>query len=84
MVTFHTCLVGEHNYNGKIEKRIWYIKESLDKSSQNERLYILQWETISTETANSVNGLPLASGNIVRNYENMDLLNTEQIKFGTK
>ena len=42
MVTFDTCPVGGHNYNGKVERRIRHIWESLDKSCQNGRLSILQ------------------------------------------
>ena len=32
MVTFDTCPVGGHNYNGKVERRILHIRESLEKS----------------------------------------------------
>ena len=35
MVTFDTCPVGGHNYNGKVERRIRHIKESQHKSCQN-------------------------------------------------
>ena len=42
MVTFNTCPVGGHNYNGKVERRIRDIRESLDRGCQNERLSILQ------------------------------------------
>ena len=71
MVTFDTCHVGGHNYNGKVEK-----------SCQSERLFILQWETVSCEIANAVNDLPLALGNIVSNYENTDLLTPNRLKLG--
>ena len=83
MVTFDTCPVGGHNYNGKVERRIRHIRESLDKSCQNGRPSILQWETVSSEIANAINDLPLALGNIVSDYENMDL-NTKQTKAGKK
>ena len=42
MVTFDTCPVSGHSYNGKVERRILHIRESLDKSCQNERSSILQ------------------------------------------
>ena len=82
MVFFDTCPVGGHNYNGKVERRIRHIRESLDKSCQNERLSILQWETVSSEIANAINDLPLALGNIVSDYENMDLLTPNRLKLG--
>ena len=41
MVNFDMCLVGGHNYNGKVERRTSQIKESLEKNIQNERLPIL-------------------------------------------
>ena len=80
MVSFDTCPVGGHNYNGKVERRIRHIRESLDKSCQNERLSILQWETVSS--ANTINDLPLALGNIVSDYENTDLLTPNRLKLG--
>ena len=82
MVTFDICHVGGHNYNGKVERRIQHIRESLDKSCQNERLSILQWETVSSEIANAINDLPLDLGNIVSDYENMDLLTPNRLKLG--
>ena len=82
MVTFDTCPVGGHNYNGKVERRIQHIRESLDKSCQNERLSVLQWETVSCEIANAVNNLPLALGNIVSNYQNTDFLTANKLKLG--
>ena len=82
MVTFDTCPAGGSNYNGKVERRIRHIRESLDKSCQNERLSILQWETVSSELSNAINDLPLALGNIVSDYENMDLLTRNRLKLG--
>ena len=35
---------------------------------------VLKWETISAEVSNAVNDLPLALGNIVSDFENMDLI----------
>ena len=52
------------------------IKESPEESYQNENLSILQLETVSFEIMILENNLLLAlgMGNIVSNYENMDLL----------
>ena len=82
MVEFDTCPVGGHNINRKVERRIRHIKESLEKNVQNERLSIIQWETISAEVANAISDLPLALGNIVSDYENMDLITPNGLHLG--
>ena len=82
LVEFDTCPVGGHNVNGKVERRIRHIKESLEKNVQNERLSIIQWETVSAEVANAINDLPLALGNIVSDYENMDLITPNRLRLG--
>ena len=79
---FDTCPLGGHNYNSKVERRVRHIKESLDKSCQNERLSIFQWETVSSEVTNAVNDLPLALGNIVSDNKNMDLLTPNKLMLG--
>ena len=81
LVEFDTCAVGGHNVNGKVE-RTRHIKESLEKNVQNERLSIIQWETVSAEIANAINDLPLALGNIVSDYENMDLITPNRLRLG--
>ena len=82
MVDFATCPVGGHNYNGKVECRIKYVKESLEKTISNQWLSVLQWETISAEVLNAINDLPLALGNIVSDFENMELITPNQLKLG--
>ena len=82
MVDFDTCPVGGHNFNGKVERRIRHVKESLEKNVSNQRLSILQWETISAEIANAVNDLPLALGNIVSDFEQMDLITPNRLRLG--
>ena len=72
MVEFDTCL-GGHNYNGKVERTIRQIKESFEKNNQNERLSVLQRETLSSMIANTFNDLPIGLGNIISDYENVDL-----------
>ena len=74
MVDFTTCPVGGHNYNGRVERRIKHVKESLEKTISNQRLSVLQWEKIKAEVSDAINGLPLPLGNIVSNFENMDLI----------
>ena len=82
MVDFATCPVGGHNYNGKVECRIKHVKESLEKTISNQRLSVLQWETSAAEVSNAINGLPLALGNIVSDFKNMDLITPNQLKHG--
>ena len=66
-------LKGESG-SGKVERRIPEIKESLEKNIQNERLSVLQWETLTSVIANTINDLPIGLGNIISDYENMDLI----------
>lgn len=81
-VQCETCPVGGPNVNGKVERRIRHIKESLEKAIHNERLSILQWETVAAEVANSINDLPLALGNIVSDFESMDLITPNRLRLG--
>ena len=80
MVEFDTCPVGGYNINRKVERKIRHIKESLEKNLQNERLSIIQWETVSAEIGNAINDLPIALGNIVSYYENMDLITPNRLR----
>ena len=79
VVEFYTCL-GGHNYNGKDERRIRQIKESFEKNNQNERLSVLQWETLSSVIANTFNDLPIGLGNIISDYENVDLTTPNRLR----
>ena len=81
-VEFNIIPVGGHNFNGKVERRIRNIKESIEKSVHNERLSTLQWETLGSQIANSINDIPLALGNIVSDYEFMDLLTPNRLRLG--
>ena len=82
MIDFDTCPVGGHNFNGKVERRIRHVKESLEKNISNQRLSILQWETISAEISNAINDLPIALGNIVGDFEQMDLITPNRLRLG--
>ena len=46
MIDFATCPVGGHNYNGKVERRIKHLKESLEKTISNQRLSVVQWKQL--------------------------------------
>ena len=79
MVEFDTCPAGGHNYNGKFERRIRQIRESFEK---NEMLSVLQWGTLSSVTANTIKNLPTGFGNIISDYENMDLITPNRLLLG--
>ncbi len=81
-VQLHTCPVGGHNYNGRVERKIQMIKGSLEKSVQNERLSVIQWETLCASISNSINDLPIAKGNQVADLEFADLITPNRLKLG--
>ena len=53
-----------------------------NKTMSNERLSILQWETLAAEVANSINYLPLALGSITSDFESMDLITPNYLRLG--
>jgi len=81
-VIFQACPVGGHHIHGKVERKIREIKKSMEIAIQNERLSILNWETLVAEIANSINDLPLALGNVIGEFESMDLLTPNRLLFG--
>ena len=81
-VNFEVCPVGGHNFNGKVERKIREVKASINKSLSNQKLSVIQWETISSEIANSVNDLPLALHGVVADFETMDLITPNRLKLG--
>ncbi|XP_066917918.1 uncharacterized protein [Clytia hemisphaerica] len=82
LVDFELCPVGGHNYNGKVERKIREVKSSIEKSFSGHRLSVIQWETICSEVANSINDLPLALNGIVSNFDTMDLITPNRLKLG--
>ncbi|XP_066924397.1 uncharacterized protein [Clytia hemisphaerica] len=63
-VEFEFCPVQGHSMHGKVERKIREINSSIEKSVHNQRLSILQWETLSSSIGNQINNLPLAVGNM--------------------
>ena len=45
-VEFELCPVGGHSMNGRVERKIKEIKGSITKSLENERISLLQWQTL--------------------------------------
>ena len=68
--------------HGRVERKIKQIKESLEKSLINERLSAMQWETMVSQIANSINNLPIGLRNKVTDLECADLLTPNRLKLG--
>ena len=73
-VEYEICPVGGHNMIGNVERTIKEVKSSIEKTFYNQKLSILQWETVSAEVGNAINDLPLALGNIVSDFEYLDII----------
>ena len=80
-VNYQLCPVGGHNMNGRVERKIREIKSSIQHIVKS-RISIIQWETIVAEIANTINNLPLALGNLVSDFESMDLLTPNRLLMG--
>ena len=80
-INFHTCPVGAHYMNGKAERKIQQVQKSM-VAFDNERLSILQWESLMASIANSINNLPLCLGNKVETLENLDLITPNRLLLG--
>ena len=81
-VQFEICPVGGHNMHGKVERKIRQVRESMNKALHNDRLSILQWETLAAEVANSINNLPIAIKNKIADLDNLDLLTPNRLRLG--
>ena len=81
-VEFQVCPVGGHNMHGKVERKIKSIRESISKSIHNERLSILQWETIASQVSNSVNNMPLSLAYSSPNLEYSDIITPNRLRLG--
>ena len=44
---FEVIPVGGHNFNGKVERKIREIRKSMNKTMNNLRLSLMQWETLA-------------------------------------
>lgn len=81
-VEFELCPVQGHSMHGKVERKIREINSSIEKSVHNHRLSILQWETLTSCIANQINNLPLAIGNVVGDFECLDLITPNRLLLG--
>ena len=81
-VEFKMCPVGGHNFHGKVERKIKAIQESIDKSMHNERLSVLQWETLAAQVSNAINDMPIALSNTITDLEYADIITPNRLKLG--
>ena len=81
-VNFKVCPVQGHNMNGKVERKIKEINLSISKTLNNQRLSILQWETLAASIANQINNLPLAIGDVIGDFETLDLITPNRLLLG--
>ena len=81
-VNFEVCPVGGHNMHGRVERRIKEVNASISKVVSNEKLTLMQWETVGAKISNSINDLPLALGSITSDFETMDLITPNRLKLG--
>ena len=81
-VDFQVCPVQGHNMNGKVERKIREINNSIEKTLQNQRLSMLQWETLAASIANQINNLPLAIGDVIGDLECLDLITPNRLMLG--
>ena len=81
-IEFTTCPVGAHYQHGRVERKIQEIKKSLNKTLNNRRLAIMQWETLGLQIANGINNLPIGLGNKSEEIENLDILTPNRLLLG--
>ena len=60
--------------HGRVERKIKEINASIEKIASNERLSILQWETLAAQISNTINNMPIGLGSATADLENLDLL----------
>ena len=68
--------------NGRVERNIRQIKESLEKTMHSERLSVIQWETMCSQVGNAINDLPIAVSNVVADLENADIITPNRLRLG--
>ena len=81
-VEFKTCPVGAHYVHGKVERKIQDIKRSITKTVGNNRLSVLQWETLGQQISNSINNMPIGLGNKTEMLESLDILTPNRLILG--
>ena len=81
-VDYMSSPVGAHYNHGKVERKIREVKKCVQISVENERLSIVQWETLMSQIGNSINNLPIGLGTKVSNIESLDLITPNRLILG--
>ena len=81
-VDFRPCPVGAHYVHGKVERKIREVKKCVEIRVHNERLSILQWETLMQQVSNSINNHPLGLRHYTSDLENLDLITPNRLILG--
>ena len=79
---YSPCPVGAHYMHGKVERKIREVKRSVEINVQNERLSLIQWETLMHQISNSINNLPIGLKNLTQDLENLDLITPNRLILG--
>ena len=81
-VQYLPCPVGAHYVHGKVERKIRQVKKCVNIHIQNERVSIVQWETLMQSISNSINNLPIGLKNKTEDLENLDILTPNRLILG--
>lgn len=77
-----TCPVGAHYVHGKVERKIREVKKCVKIHVNNERLSVVQWETLMQQISNSINNHPIGLKNKAGDLENVDLITPNRLILG--
>ena len=81
-VDYVPCPVGAHYTHGKVERKIQEVKKSVSITVQNERLSVVQWETLMAQVGNSMNNMPIGIKSKISNLEELDLITPNRLILG--
>ena len=81
-VDYIPCPVGAHYTHGKVERKIREVKKSVSITIQNEKLSVVQWESLMAQIGNSMNNMPIGIRSKVSNLEELDLITPNRLILG--
>ena len=81
-VEYTPCPVDAHYDHGKVERKIKEVKKSVLTNVQDNRLSLIQWETLMQQISNSMNNMPIGIRHKRRNLESLDLITPNRLILG--
>ena len=78
-VDYEVCPVGAHYMHGKVERKIQHVKQYFSTNLNDQRLSVIQWETLGQQISNSINNLPIATRYVTKDIDNLDLLTPNRL-----